>query len=126
MATVTAFHHPYPEYCLHAPAIFEAAPKYPPEYAAFGLLLSFLRHTREAPFFCRLNGLTVNNSSTGLQGATQFQTQIVPQDRMNLFPSAIQRPGPVIFIYRLVRREIMGQVLPNTAVFNPIQNRIHD
>ena len=86
------------------PELLKASPAYRPKYAFFCRLFSCPRHTRVAPFFCRLDALAVQDSGTGLTLATFSLANFLSQGIMNLTPSSIPTPVPIVGVDRFPRR----------------------
>lgn len=94
--------------------------------AAFDRLPSYLRRSRDAPFFRRLGALAVQDGGAGTLLATSGQSGLGPKSIVDSRPSAIQAPGTKVVVDRLAARKLVGQVAPGASRAQCIEDAVDD
>ena len=74
----------------------------------------------------RPDGLAIDDPSTRLRVTPDGGAELLPQDGVQVFPSAVQAPQPEIVIGGLPGCELVGQQSPGTATPNNIEDGVQD
>jgi len=119
-------HRRGPECRLRAHVPRGSGPAYRPRYAAFCRLFSSPHHIRAAPFFGGLDGLAIQDRSTGFRLFVDRTAYLPSQRVMDALPCAVQAPGAEIAVHRLPRRQVVWQGSPLASRTQHIQDRIHN
>ncbi len=106
------------------PALPAPTPACRPKYAVFGPLSSSPPRSRAAPFFRRLDTLTVQDRRAGVRMTARGCAHLAPQPLLNAGPGAVQPPGAKIGVDRLPRRKVMGQEAPLAPRAQDIEDRV--
>jgi hypothetical protein len=82
-------------------------------------------YRRRGPPFCRgLDGLTIDDPSTGLPLFAGRDAHISPEHVMDMLPGPIVTPSPKVMVDHRPWREVMGQQPPGTAAPHQIPQGI--
>src|SRR2546430_3234647 len=87
------WHHRDPGHQQDGRELPAPSPKYLLKYAFFGHLFSSQHHNRAAPFFGRLDTLTIQNSRAGLRMTASGLLHLSAQRIVNALPGSVPAPG---------------------------------
>lgn len=119
-------HHRDLEYQRHERELPRSSRRYRPKCAVFCRLFSYPHRSPGAPFFGRLDTLTVQDGRTRLAMMPFGSTRLFTQGIVDTRPGAIQTPIAKVGVNRLPWREIMRQSISLTTCPQNIQDSVDD
>ena len=121
-AQAPALLHPGPAHQQDALPQLAPAPWYRQRCDACGPSSSYRHHSREAPFFRRLDALAINDSCAGTRLSSISYSHPVAQGFMDPLPGSVLSPGAEV----VKRRAPKGQVVRQHPPRAPAPKHVHD